>query len=299
MMRVDPNYVVKLAQAIGTSSAREQKLTNELSSGLRVASLSDDPVAASTNVALTSSLAHIDSFVQSSNREQSMLQVTDSALGDVVSQVTSALSLAVKATNGTLSSANLSAIGEQLAGLRDNVVSLANTSYLGTYVFAGSQGNTKPFNLDSTTTPATASYNGDTLTQRIETPDGQKVQTNVPGSDVFMAKGSDLLGALNKLVADVTAGSTGSLDADTATLTSALAAVSTQRGTIGSSLNRLLATTGYAQTQSTMLQARQSGLLSAEPASVASDLKTAEVQHQALLSVESALSQVNLFSYLK
>lgn len=298
-MRVDPNYVVKLAQAIGASSAREQRLTTEMSSGLRVASLSDDPVAASTNVALSSSMARIDSFVQSSNREQSLLQVTDSALGEVVSQVTAALSLGVKATNGSLSSANLAAIGKQLSDLRDSVVSLANTSYQGTYVFAGSQGNTKPFTLDSTTNPATASYAGDTVTQKIETPDGQKVQTNVPGSDIFMAKGADLLSALNKLVADVSAASTGGLSADTAALTASLATVSTQRGTIGSSLNRLISTTGYAQTQSTMLQARQSDLLSADPAAVASELKTAEVQHQALLSIESALSQVNLFSYLK
>jgi len=298
-MRVDPNYVVKLAQAIGASSAREQRLTLEMSSGLRVASLSDDPVAASTNVALSSSMARIDSYVQSSNREQSLLQVTDSALGEVVSQVTAALSLGVRATSGSLSSANLAAIGKQLSDLRDSVVSLANTSYQGIYVFAGSQGNTRPFTLDSTTIPATASYAGDTVTQKIETPDGQKVQTNVPGSDIFMARGADLLGALNKLVADVNAASTGGLSADTAALTASLATVSTQRGTIGSSLNRLISTTGYAQTQSTMLQARQSDLLSADPAAVASELKTAEVQHQALLSIESALSQVNLFSYLK
>ena len=298
-MRVDPNYVVKLAQAIGASSAREQRLTLEMSSGLRVASLSDDPVAASTNVALSSSMARIDSYVQSSNREQSLLQVTDSALGEVVSQVTAALSLGVRATSGSLSSANLAAIGKQLSDLRDSVVSLANTSYQGTYVFAGSQGNTRPFTLDYTTIPATASYAGDTVTQKIETPYGQKVQTNVPGSDIFMARGADLLGALNKLVADVNAASTGGLSADTATLTASLATVSTQRGTIGSSLNRLISTTGYAQTQSTMLQARQSDLLSADPAAVASELKTAEVQHQALLSIESALSQVNLFSYLK
>ena len=298
-MRVDPNYVVKLAQAIGASSAREQRLTTEMSSGLRVASLSDDPVAASTNVALSSSMARIDSYVQSSNREQSLLQVTDSALGEVVSQVTAALSLGVRATSGSLSSANLAAIGKQLSDLRDSVVSLANTSYQGIYVFAGSQGNTRPFTLDSTTIPATASYAGDTVTQKIETPDGQKVQTNVPGSDIFMARGADLLGALNKLVADVNAASTGGLSADTAALTASLATVSTQRGTIGSSLNRLISTTGYAQTQSTMLQARQSDLLSADPAAVASELKTAEVQHQALLSIESALSQVNLFSYLK
>jgi len=226
-MRVDPNYVVKLAQAIGASSAREQRLTLEMSSGLRVASLSDDPVAASTNVALSSSMARIDSYVQSSNREQSLLQVTDSALGEVVSQVTAALSLGVRATSGSLSSANLAAIGKQLSDLRDSVVSLANTSYQGIYVFAGSQGNTRPFTLDSTTIPATASYAGDTVTQKIETPDGQKVQTNVPGSDIFMARGADLLGALNKLVADVNAASTGGLSADTAALTASLATVST------------------------------------------------------------------------
>ncbi len=75
--------------------------------------------------------------------------------------------------------------------------------------------------------------------------------------------------------------------------------MSTQRSTIGSSLSRLTVTSGYAQTQGAQIEARQSDLLSASPASVASDLKTAEVQHQALLSVEAALSQTNLFSYLK
>ncbi len=148
-MRVDPNYVHNLASAIGTSAAREQQLTDELSSGLRVGTLSDDPVAASANVQLNGQLARLDSFVQSSSGVQSQLQVTDSALGEVVSQVTSALSLAVSATNGTLSSANLSSIAKQLSDLRDSVVALANTSYRGTYVFAGSQGGTKPFTLDS------------------------------------------------------------------------------------------------------------------------------------------------------
>ena len=297
-MRVDPNYVNNLASAIGTSAAREQQLTDELSSGLRVGSLSDDPVAASANVQLNSSLARLDSFVQSSSGAQSQLQVTDSALGEVVSQVTSALSLAVSATNGTLSSDNLGSIAKQLSDIRDSVVSLANTSYQGTYVFAGSQGGTKPFTVDSTTTPATTTYNGDTVTQKIETPDGQSVQTNVAGSAIFTATSADLLGTLNQLVADVASGSA-NIAADSSALTTALSNVSTQRSTIGSSLSRLTVTSGYAQTQQAQIEAQQSDLLSASPESVASDLKTAEVQHQALLSVEAALSQTNLFSYLK
>ncbi len=298
-MQLDPNYVMKLASAIGASSAREQTLTNELSSGLRVATLADDPIAASSNVLLASSMARIDSFTQSANRQQSMLQVTDSALGEVVTQVTSALTLAVSAGNATMSAANLQAVGRRLTDIRDNVVSLANTSYQGTYVFAGSQGKTVPFALDRTTTPATATYAGDAATQSIETPDGQTVPVNVPGASLFMANGADLMGALNKLAADVSGGTMGSLQADTAALTAALANVSQQRSTIGTSMSRLTVSTGYEATQRTMLQARQSDMLSADPATVASQLKTAEVQHQALLGVESALSQTNLFSYLK
>lgn len=298
-MRVDPNYVHNLASAIGTSSAREQRLTDELSSGLRVGSLSDDPIAASANVQLNSSLARLDSFVQSSSGVQSQLQVTDGALGEVVSHVTSALSLAVSATNGTLSSSNLAAIAKQLSDIRDSVVALANTSYQGTYVFAGSQGGTRPFALDATTTPPTAVYSGDAVRQTFETPDGQSVQTNVPGSSIFTATGADLLGTLNKLVAEVSSGNTTSVAADSSSLTNALATVSTQRSTIGSSLSRLTVTSGYAQSQQAQLHARQSALLSAAPEQVATDLKTAEVQHQALLSVEAALSQQNLFSYLK
>lgn len=298
-MQVDPNYVTKLASAIGASSAREQVLTNQLSSGLRVATLSDDPVAASSNVLLMSSMARIDAFTQSANRDQSLLQVSDSALGEVVNQVTSALTLAVSAGNSTMSAANLSAVGRQLADIRDNVLSLANTSYQGTYVFAGSQGKTQPFKLDTSTSPATASYAGDNATQSLETPDGQKVQVSVPGSGVFMASGADLMGALNRLAADVSGGVTANVKADTDALTQALANVSQQRSTIGSAMSRLTVTTGYEATQKTMLQARQSDMLSADPAAVATQLKTAEVQHQALLGVESALSQTNLFSYLK
>ena len=135
MIGYDPNYRSVLTQALAGSGAAEQKLTNELSSGLRVNTLSDDPVAASANVLLTSSLTRIDAFVTSAGTDQSLLQVSDSTLGEVVSQVTSAISLAVSAGNGTLNDSDLASIGKQVSQIRDNVLSLANTSYLGSYVF--------------------------------------------------------------------------------------------------------------------------------------------------------------------
>lgn len=298
-MRMDPNYNAHLVQAIGLSSANEQRLTTELGTGLRVSSISVDPAAAESNVHLSSAISRIDAFVQSSASQQSRLQVTDSTLGDVVTQVTSALSLAVQGGNGTLPQTALNALAAQVTEIRDNVVATANTSYLGQYIFSGSQGNTKPYTLDTTTTPATATYHGDTATQTIQTPNGQSVQVNVPGSNVFSAGGTDLLATLNQLVSDLTSGSTANVQADAAALTTALGNVTTQRAGLDSSLSRLTATTTYASTQEAGLKAQQSTLLSADPAAVATDLKSSEVQYQALLAVDAALNKTNLFDFLR
>ena len=45
-MRVDPNYVSGLVGSLNDATLSQQTLSTELSSGLRVASASDDPVAA-------------------------------------------------------------------------------------------------------------------------------------------------------------------------------------------------------------------------------------------------------------
>ncbi len=298
-MQVDPNYISNLSAAISASTAQEQTLTSELSSGLAVATLSANPVAASSNVGLSSSLAQLDSFVQSSNTTEGLLHVTDSTLGEVVTQLTSAISLATQGANATLNTADLQSIGNEVAGIRDTVLSLANTAYQGNYIFSGSQGSVQPFTLDTTGLPAAVTYNGDAITSSVVTPGGQSLQVNLPGSAVFTNAGASVLGALNQLIADLQSGSNTAVAGDATTLSSALSTVNQQRSTIDTSLSQLTTTSTYAQTKATLIQAEQSSLLSADTATVASGLQMAEVQHQALISVVSTLSQNNLFSYLK
>ena len=299
-MRVDPNYISNLAAALNQSTGQENTLTSELSSGLRVASLSDDPVAVAQSTLLGSSIAKDDTFVQTASNHSSRMQVTDSTLGEVVTQITSALSTAVSGNNGTLNATDLASIAQTLSGIRDQVLSLANTSYQGQYLFGGSQGSAPPFTLDTSTTPATASYNGDSSVQYVETPSGQKIQVNLPGSAVFGTAGSGVLGALNQLISDFSSGATtASLTADTGALTTALGQLSSQRNTLDSALSRLQATSTYAQTEESQLKVAQSNLVSADPAAVATQLSQAEVQHQALLSVINALGSTNLFSLMK
>lgn len=300
-MRVNPLYINDLVGSLDATSASEAQLTEELASGSRVNALSDDPVAAGQNVLLSAQIGSDDTFSQTAASTQSMLQVTDSALGTVVSQMTSAISLATEANSGTMNASDMEAMSNQLSGIRDEVLSLANTTYLGQYVFAGSQGTTQPFTLNASA-PSGVTYNGDstpTATRYLETPNGQKIQLNIPGSQVFTATGSNVLGTLNALIADFSSGTASpTAQADAQSLSTALGYVSQQRVMIDNSLTRLQSAENYTQSEATQLTSTQTTLLQADVGQVATGLSTAETQQAALSQVIATLGKQSLFNDL-
>lgn len=297
-MRVNPQYLNNVVGALDQTTAVQQQLTEELSSGNAVQQLSDNASATGQNVMLSSAISAADQYQQTSSSAQGMLQVTDSTLGGVVTQLTQALSLATEGNNGTLNASNEQAIATQLTGIRDEVLSLANTSYLGQYLFSGSV-NAAPFTLDSGTTPATVTYNGDSAVNSVMTPDGQTIALNVPGDQIFTASGGDALGALNRLIADYSSNNITAAQNDINQLSTALSNVSQQRVALDNSLSRLTATAGYAQTQSTQLESNQTALMQADLAQVSTQLKNSETQQTALMQVFSALGSNSLFNVIQ
>jgi flagellar hook-associated protein 3 FlgL len=297
-MRVDPFYVSNLSSALDQTQSTQQSLSNELSSGLRVTSIGTDPVAAAENVQFLNQIQSDDSFSTTSSLASGMLQVTDSALGSVVTQLTRAVSLATSANNETNNSSDLKSISSELSGIRDEVMSLANTTYQGQYVFSGSQSSSAPFTLDTSTDPATVTYNGDSSVNSLVTPTGQTIQMNVPGNQIFTSSTASVLGALNNLISDYANGTSTGGAQDTAALSSALNFVSQQRVTIDNSITRLDVASSVATSESTQLTSVQTNLMQADIASVSTQLSLASSQQSALINVISALGSGSLFNKL-
>lgn len=299
-MRVDPSYITNLADSLDQSQNSTQQLTSELSSGVRVSSLGQDPVAAGENVVLLNQIQRDDSFTETSSLVTSQLQVSDSVLGQVVSQLTSAISLATGANNGTMNASDLKSISNQIAGIRDEVTSLANTNYQGQYIFGGGQTSTAPFSLSNATSPPTMTYNGGQDVNYLQTPNGHSIQLNVPGDEIFSAGGSnDVFAALNNLVADFASGTgSDSAVADTEALGTALNFVSQQRVVIDSSLSRLTAASDSVTNEETQLTAAQTNLMQADVAQVSTQLSLSESQQTALEDVIAQLGAASnsLFS---
>ena len=295
-MRVDPYYASNLVNSLDQTELSEQDLTNELSSGVRINSLSDDPVGAGQNVQLLNQIQQDDSYTQSASQVTGQLQVADSALGSVVSDLTSAISLATSANNGTMNSSDVKSIANQLSGILSEVTSLANTSYQGQYIFAGSQTSTTPFTTSTATSPSTTSYSGDEDVNYLESPNGQKIQLNVPGDQIFLGSGSNsVFGALNALIADYSSGTVDTEQAasDTAALNTALNYVSQQRVTIDNSITQISSSSDAITNVQTQLTTAQTNLMQADIPTISTQLALAETQQTALIAVIAQLNSTS------
>jgi flagellar hook-associated protein 3 FlgL len=222
----------------------------------------------------------------------------------VASELTQAISLATSANNGTMNSSDVKSIGNQISGILDEVETLANTSYQGQYIFAGGQTTTAPFSTSTATSPGVTSYSGDEGVNYLEIPNGQKIQLNVPGSQIFLASGSNsVFGALNSLVADYANGTVDTAQAvsDTEALNTALNNVSQQRVTLDNSITGLSSASSAATNVQTQLTTAQTDLMQADIPTVSTQLSLAETQQTALEDVIAQLdsSSNSLFSKIQ
>jgi flagellar hook-associated protein 3 len=125
--------------------------TQQLSTGLRVNQLSDDPVASANMVRSLAYSANVDQYTSNVSSVLPQMQSADSAISSVVTSLNSAVTLGTEGANGIESPANRLEIASQLQSILSSVIAQANTSFQGVYVFGGSDSTTPPFVPASTT----------------------------------------------------------------------------------------------------------------------------------------------------
>ena len=295
-MRIDATSMQGLVTSIADLSTRETDIANQMSSGVRLTALSDDPSATGQAAIMADSLGRDDAFLASASTVGNRMQAADTALSSVVTQLTSAVSTAVGAVNDT-GDANARAIAiTQLTSIRDSLLSLANSNYGGTYLFSGTS-TAQPF---SQAADGTVTYAGNNATSAIPLATGAPVQSSLVGSSVFMASGASVFGALNDLITNLSNGTVDASNSSTlvGALRDSLTNVTAQRSVLNAAQNRLTGEVNYTTAQKTDLQAQQTTLLSADTVSLATELSAVTTQRSALLSTMAIVQKGSLFDYL-
>jgi flagellin-like hook-associated protein FlgL len=125
--------------------------TEQLSTGLRVNQLSDDPAASANMVRSLAYSANVDQYTSNVSSVLPQMQTADSAISSIVTSLNFAVTLGTSGAGSAMLAANKQAIATQVQSVLSSVISQANASYQGVYVFGGSDSTTPPFVPASTT----------------------------------------------------------------------------------------------------------------------------------------------------
>ena len=176
------------------------KLTEQMASGNRIMVPSDDPIGAVRISRLTREEAIVDQYRNNIAASRIRLSSNEEYLSSMTRDITSLNDLLVQASDGSNSPADLKATVTSLTSLRDSLLYTANQKdQEGRYIFAGTQTNTQPIQVNSPAgAPVTYGYLGDLGQQKTVIGNGitQTVNVNVDGVQDLLTKLSATIDAL-------------------------------------------------------------------------------------------------------
>ena len=209
-------------------------MQDQISSGKRIRRPSDDVRGTSRVLALHGAIRSRQQVDRNTADGTTWVRVADSKLQDVVERLHRARELAVQGAS-TLGPEITKGLADEVAALREDVLSLANSRHQGRGVFAGTAASDAVSNVAGSWT-----FTGDTnaITRRIG--DTTKVQINVTADEVFgLGSGQDLFTTLDGLEASLLAGDTSGANTAIAEIDSSLERVLGALATIGGAGSRI------------------------------------------------------------
>lgn len=162
------------------------KLNEQISSGKRVQSPADDPVAAARILELTHAQNMNTTYTDTRKVARTSLETYETNLTSVTNVVLDIQSSLVSAGNGAYNDQQRQNIASELKGRFDSLIGLVNTKDAqGNYMYSGYQASTVPFSL-------TGTYNGDTQQKDLQVDVQRQMSVTYTGDQLFQANGNDL-----------------------------------------------------------------------------------------------------------
>ena len=294
-------YFDRAASHIGKLSAQAQRLQDQISSGKRLTTPSDDAVAYRRLQTIGVQDADAKGWTHNIQVAQSVLGQADTALGAATSQLQQAQELIVAASNGTLSDGDRRVIAGQLRSIVDDLASNTNAKdSRGAPLFGSATGDTA-LTRDAA---GVVSFTGTGNPVSIPIGDGQTVQPSESAARIFgglpVAGGTtDAFALLSDFATRLEAGGPVIDDPAIGGIKAALDQVGSARASIGARGARLDLETTRIGDATTARATDRSTLEDTDVSAAIIDLQKTSTILQATQASLSRLGQLSLFDYLR
>lgn len=310
-----------LTEDIRRNEANFNRITQQLASGKKVTSITDDPIAAVNIINTNRQLVQNETFDKNVKMGMNELDTLDDLFDLASGYLSTAWDKATQANNGTYGVPSLKALKTEIDEIAKTMVDLANTEFNDNYIFGGANTKLNPYEIDETT--GAIIYQGTpesdpNYVRQIEVADGVFETINTTGDKVFgyykdENDYSGVMGALKVLsnsIQDVIdakeaedpAAETAGYEKMNSTLDmfkNSLTDITTEQTKFGGVYNRLEMTGSTLETNNQNLTSYLSEIQEVDLTKAVSDWYQAQYAYQASLQVSASSMNMSLLNYLR
>lgn len=263
---------------------------------------SDDPTAAAAAMSVRAEIRAVDQYSANADNGNNWLTTIDSALSSATDIMNRVRDLTVQGANsGALTAAAKEAIAVELEGLKTDLATQANTTFLGRSVFAGNSDDATAF-IALGTNPETYDYMGGTGSVERRISATSTVRVDADGGAIFDAPTSPDSGSvfdlLDDIVRDLRSTTPVNVGARLTTIDERMAVMVGQHAEIGARQVQIERAQSTLLEKAGTLDAQRSGIEDADLGQVILDLKLQEMTYQAALAVTARVLQPTLMDFL-
>ena len=298
-MRIATNTVFNsMTSEIQNLDSAQSTLQSQLSTGLSISQPSDDPTKIASVLNLISQNQQTTQFNSNATTALQISQASYSGLTQMNQLSNSVDEIATQANNGTDSTTQLQGYAVQVNQYLEQALQLANSSFGGNYLYAGTANNTPPFQATRNASGQITSvaYVGNNSQAAIPLSQSTSISPTTDG-----ATNQSMADFMNQIVSLVTALNAGD-QSTVATTQQQLETTSDSLISAAAESSAVQSGITSAQTLTTSLGQNLSSIISddssADIATTATKLTEAQTQYQAVLAATARVMQTTLLTYL-
>lgn len=302
-MRVTNQLITRNAQARLQSGLQGiDRLREDISSGLRVRKMSDDPTAAGEVVRVGSSMRAIATFRRNIDVGIARASSEETVLNQITDGLGRAIELGTAQSSATANAQTRTIVKSEVDQLINYAVNLGNTRFGDDYVFGGTRAGEPPLRV-----PPTAADGFSALTDssgpvnpsgaiKVETGDNIYVTPNHNATQVFID--TDALESLRALSTALGNNDVPGIRAATDRLTASSSQVQNLLGVQGTRINELESSRTRLDGLELTLKSFRSDLRDTEVDKAMADLVGKQTMYQAAMSATTRILGLSLANYL-
>jgi flagellar hook-associated protein 3 FlgL len=293
--RITPGIVDdQMTSTLDADQLAIAQLQEKISSGQAITKPSDDPVGVVQSLSTQAALTRGQQYQSNAQDGMGWLGTANTALSSAVTQLYNIRNLVLGAGSNSSQPQTYADLAQQVGGIRQELLALANTTYLNRPVFAGTSATPQAYDsagnyLGSGASPTRTVAPGTSLPVSVTNPFGSGSSNSV-------------FAAVDQVISDLQTGTPASIanltGTDLGALDTALNSLSSAAGQVGESYQQMQYLSDQAVAAQQTLSSRLAGLQDVDLAKAVTDLQMQQNSYQAALWATSKVVEPSLAQFL-